>query len=303
MVLAADRRRELRLIAICVTFGNSTIEHCTRNARRILGTFNRLDIPIYSGAHCGLVNGKLGTTDLFHGSDGLGDTEFEQPPPPLPRQSEHAAAALTRLAREHKGELAILALAPLTTVALATRLDPEFSSNVGDIVIMGGNFTGLGNTTVAGEFNFFTDPEAAHVVIASARRPITIATWELCLQHSLDMSWRKAVLGAVDSAAARLFNAAEARVLEDDMFGSWITCDQAAAALLVRPQIARNTSAHHASVELQGQLTRGQLVVDRRDWHAARARTPCNVNIVQALDMQLYKKMLLDAFGHPDIEF
>ncbi|KAF0296804.1 hypothetical protein FJT64_005755 [Amphibalanus amphitrite] len=58
-----------------------------------------------------------------------------------------------------------------------------------------------------------------------------------------------------------------------------------------------------ASVELQGQLTRGQLVVDRRDWHAARARTPCNVNIVQALDMQLYKKMLLDAFGHPDIEF
>ncbi|XP_043194692.1 uncharacterized protein LOC122366463 [Amphibalanus amphitrite] len=142
MVLAADRRRELRLIAICVTFGNSTIEHCTRNARRILGTFNRLDIPIYSGAHCGLVNGKLGTTDLFHGSDGLGDTEFEQPPPPLPRQSEHAAAALTRLAREHKGELAILALAPLTTVALATRLDPEFSSNVGDIVIMGGNFTG-----------------------------------------------------------------------------------------------------------------------------------------------------------------
>ncbi|KAF0306697.1 putative uridine nucleosidase 2 [Amphibalanus amphitrite] len=159
MVLAADRRRELRLIAICVTFGNSTIEHCTRNARRILGTFNRLDIPIYSGAHCGLVNGKLGTTDLFHGSDGLGDTEFEQPPPPLPRQSEHAAAALTRLAREHKGELAILALAPLTTVALATRLDPEFSSNVGDIVIMGGNFT-------AASVGTLLDPDTLRTAVA-----------------------------------------------------------------------------------------------------------------------------------------
>ena len=65
---------------------------------------HRPQIPIYNGAHCGLVNGKLDSTDLFHGNNGLGDVHFEQPLPKVAKQSEHAAAALVRLAREHKGE-------------------------------------------------------------------------------------------------------------------------------------------------------------------------------------------------------
>ena len=57
--------------------------------------------------------------------------------------------------------------------------------------------------------------------------------------------WRKHALGAADTAAARFFNAAEASVLKADMFGAWVTCDQAAAAILIRPQIALKTSPHH----------------------------------------------------------
>ena len=46
MVIAADRRRELRLLAITVTFGNSTLKHCYRNTRRILSVHDRLDVSM-----------------------------------------------------------------------------------------------------------------------------------------------------------------------------------------------------------------------------------------------------------------
>ena len=54
------------------------------------------------------MNGKDGTADLFHGENGLGDIHFENPLPEVARQSEHAAAALVRLAREYKGTVSAI---------------------------------------------------------------------------------------------------------------------------------------------------------------------------------------------------
>ncbi|XP_037088271.1 uncharacterized protein C1683.06c-like [Pollicipes pollicipes] len=302
MLLSAERRGELRVLGITTVAGNTSVKNATRNTRRLLATYGRLDVPVYAGAHCFLLSGTDDPPYQYHGENGLGNARFEEPLPAVKQRPEHAVTALSRLASEHKGELTVVALGPLTNIALAARMDQEFMTNINDIYLMGGNYTGLGNVKPSGEFNFVCDPEAANIVLASVRRPILIASWEVCLNHGLDMAWRKTVLGAVDSPAARFFGAAERAVLEDRTFGDWITCDQAAAAMLIRPEIVLKQSTHHATVELHGKLTRGLMVVDRRSWSEPTALGR-NVTVIEALDLELYKKMLLDAFGHPGVVF
>ena len=75
-------------------------------------------------------------------------------------------------------------LAPLTNIALCCKLDKDFITNVAHIYIMGGSMEAIGNTTSMAEFNFYADPEAAHVVLKKLEgsQPLktTIVTWELC---------------------------------------------------------------------------------------------------------------------------
>ena len=100
------------------------------------------------------------------------------------------------------GQVTLVALGPLTNLALAFKTEPlvsgllqgshqmgieDFVKRTADnakifsgLFIMGGNSEGIGNASVTAEFNFHADPEAAHVVIESARCTVTIVPWETC---------------------------------------------------------------------------------------------------------------------------
>ena len=102
----------------------------------------------------------------------------------------------------------MIALGPLTNVALAMRMDPSLGGNLKEIFIMGGNIegkylstmsetavspilcilypnlTGLGNVTPSAEFNFHCDPEAAYTVLQECKCPTYLITWELCLKRT-----------------------------------------------------------------------------------------------------------------------
>ena len=86
---------------------------------------------------------------------------------------EDAADFLIRMAREHKGELVLCPIGPLTNIAIAIQRDPQFAQNVKRIVIMGGSLEEGGNITPSAEFNIYVDPEAAKIVFA-AGVPITM---------------------------------------------------------------------------------------------------------------------------------
>ncbi len=78
-----------------------------------------------------------------------------------------------------------MALGPLTNLGVAFKQDPELSSKLAGMFIMGGNHEGIGNETLSAEFNFHSDPEAAHIVLDKAGAcSTTIATWELCLKYT-----------------------------------------------------------------------------------------------------------------------
>lgn len=298
MMLNAESRGEIQVLAITTVKGNVSLDLCTKNALHLLKLVKRSDIPVYAGARTALVDGREHPSEKYHGQNGMGDAEITPLGDDVAPQSEHAASALTRLARQYKGVLNIMALGPLTNLALAASADHNFIDNVNHFYVMGGNHNGMGNVTPGAEFNFFSDPEAAAILLRSVSRPITLVTWETCLQHALPLTWRKSL--ASDTAVGRFLDSIESNQLQRNLFNSWVTCDQMAAAVALRPNLVTESTLHQATIELHGQYTRGQSIIDQRPWSSAEN---ANIKLVRRIDMELYKLMLKDVFGHSEIIF
>ena len=168
---------------LSVAAGNVGLGHTVRNARTLVDLLGA-STPVFAGCASPLVRLPEEDAAFVHGADGFGDVGF--PEPRTAAEDEQAALALIRLTRERPGELTLVALAPLTNLALAVRLDPELPRRVARLVIMGGAVTGLGNTgKVPAEFNIGFDPEAAHVVF-EAFPEFDLVDWEATLRHAFD---------------------------------------------------------------------------------------------------------------------
>ena len=80
-------------------------------------------------------------------------------------------------------EVTLVALGPLTNLGLSLKTDKTLAKNLKEIFIMGGNMEGIGNVTMASEFNFHADPEGAYAVLDSVKCPTYIITWEMCYKY------------------------------------------------------------------------------------------------------------------------
>ena len=123
----------------CVT-GNTSLSNGLRNAHHLLHVMKRRDIPIFRGAERAL-DGRQKYAPHVHGDDGFGNITQDLQIDLDLISDEPAAVALVRLAREYRGELVVAAIGPLTNLFLAHRLDPQFSQNLKQLYIMGGNCT------------------------------------------------------------------------------------------------------------------------------------------------------------------
>ncbi len=160
LILAA-RAPGSRLLAVSVTYGNTTLDRATRNARLVLARA-KCPVPVFSGSDRPLVR-PLVTAKETHGSEGLGDHNAA-PPEPVAATATSILDAL-RAARE---PVTLVTLGPLTNLALALRRDPAFlRSRVTRHVAMGGNIAAAGNSGGLAEFNVWCDPEAAAEVFAA----------------------------------------------------------------------------------------------------------------------------------------
>lgn len=150
--------------ALTVTNGNVGLKGCVINALRIIEVANRPDIPVYVGAYRPIIKEPVDAS-WVHGQDGLGDAGL--PMPTIEAQPGYAPAEMARMVRESEEPVTILALGPLTNVALAILLDPELKNNVKEILFMGGAVNSIGNDSPTASFNVMVDPEAAHIVYNS----------------------------------------------------------------------------------------------------------------------------------------
>ena len=281
--------------ALSVAAGNVGLGHTVRNACTLVDLIGAAT-PVFGGCPDPLVRLPEEDAAFVHGSDGFGDVGF---PEPRTRAADEAAAlAILRLTRERPGELTLVALAPLTNVALALRLDPTLPRRVKRLVVMGGAVTGHGNTgKIPAEFNVGFDPEAAHVVF-EAFSDFDLVDWEATLRYALDDAEFDRWLAAGDARArffGQVFGTARAFNKEHDRHGV-IAADALAMAVAIDPSIVTRAERRHVAVELDGRLTRGATVVD---W-AGRLGRPANANIVLDVDPARFGAMVRRALGVAD---
>ncbi|MBA0814868.1 hypothetical protein Gohar_020667 [Gossypium harknessii] len=169
-IFVALRSPEVEVIGLTTIYGNVYTTLATRNALHLLEVADRTDIPVAEGSHvtitfCTQKGTKLRIADFVHGADGLGNQNF--PPPEGKPIDMSASDFLVEQANLYPGKVTVVALGPLTNIALAIQQDPSFVKNIGQIVLLGGAFAVNGNVNPAAEANIFGDPDAADIVFTS----------------------------------------------------------------------------------------------------------------------------------------
>lgn len=181
-IFYAHAAPEINLLGLTTVFGNVFVEQATRNAiflREMLGA--RFDIAQGAAEPWNLPDFEPASN--VHGPEGFGDvTDIPISGSPL---DENAAEYLCRMAREHQGELVVCPIGPITNIADAIRLDPDFAKNVAKIVLMGGAVDCPGNITAHAEANTYHDAEAAEIVFSSGA-DITIVGLDVTLKTLCD---------------------------------------------------------------------------------------------------------------------
>lgn len=169
-ILLALRSDRLQLEAITTVAGNVEVDLATTNVLRVLEVAGAEKIRVARGMAKPLLR-DLTTATEVHGLDGLGNTNM--PPPKSRALPIHAVDLLVSQIMKKPGEITLVALGPLTNVAMAITKEPRLKECVKEVVIMGGAVTVPGNVTSQAEFNVYVDPEAARIVLNS-ELPITL---------------------------------------------------------------------------------------------------------------------------------
>ena len=286
-ILLALAHPDVQVEAITTVNGNVNLDLTTANALKILDAAGK-DVPVFRGCDRPLISRATSAAHV-HGEDGLGDCNF--PASKKRVQSEHAVNALIRLADENPGELTLVAIGPLTNLAVALSLNPDLPQKFKQLVIMGGAIYSRGNTeTVTAEFNIHTDPEAAHMVF-SAWQMITLLSWETTIAHVISREALERFF-KIESSRAKFFHDTNQKILgfirerlgQDMLFAP----DGLAMAAAIEPDIITKAEKKFVSIELYGANTRGQTVVD---WYGSTDREP-NTEIILEVDQDRFLELM-----------
>ena len=176
-IMLALKSEELEVVGITITSGNVHAEKGAENALKILKELNRLDIPVYIGS-CNPLERELITAEDTHGSDGLGESFL----PKVEEISYKEGAIDFILETLKEDDITIIALGPLTNIAVALEKNKDLMRNMKELVLMGGAFNSFGNCSQVAEFNFWVDPHAAEKVFRDLKKKITMVGLDVTRQ-------------------------------------------------------------------------------------------------------------------------
>ena len=262
-ILLALASPELTVEAVTTVYGNGTIEHSTRNALIILETAGRGDIPVYRGVGQPLIR-DLRVADYVHGSDALGGVGL--PPPQGSPQPNHAARELVDRVMASPGEITLLALGPLTNVALALSMEPEMANALVELIVMGGAVLTHGNASEVATANLYNDPEAAAIVYQSGA-PLVQAGLDVCLKCHIKQEQLARIEQAQTPTTNLLaqitpqlagFYASRGLLAPDTAVGY---NDLPAVAYAIDPGLFKPRD-YYVRISTHDELTRGQTVAD-----------------------------------------
>jgi inosine-uridine nucleoside N-ribohydrolase len=197
--LNACKRLELK--GVTTVFGNASIEQCTNNALYLCERFN-IKVPVHSGAGKTVTGINAGDYPVFvHGDHGLGD--LNAAPANSQQASSNAAEFLIQMAKEHAGELTIIAVGRMTNLALAIAASDEFCRNVKEVIIMGGAVKVPGNVTEWAEANIYGDPEATDTLFKSGI-PLVLVGLDVTMKTVMSRDYVQSLMGRCGDAGVLL---------------------------------------------------------------------------------------------------
>jgi inosine-uridine nucleoside N-ribohydrolase len=286
-LLLALASPELDVVGVSAVAGNQTLDKTTTNALRVLELAGRTDIPVAAGAD-GPLTVELVVAADAHGETGLDGVDL--PPPSMEPVPERAVDFLAAKIVASETPVTLVALGPLTNVALLLDAHPEAADALERIVLMGGAIH-EGNQTPSAEFNIWIDPEAAARVFGSGLDVTMVG---------LDVT-NRAVLSSAD--ASRLRGAGPVAEAAADMVDFYLRFynaayehggapihDAVALAYVFRPGFLR-VERRHVEVDASEGVCRGRTVVDMR----RRTSLPePNTSVAVDIDVDAFRSLLLE---------
>jgi purine nucleosidase len=269
---------EIDLAALAVVHGNCTLQEAVVNALSLAELGGAPGLPVAVGCDRPLLRPRFTAHDT-HGMSGLGYARL--PTPSIEPIGEHAVDLLIREIMGAPGKVTLVAVGPLTNVALALRKEPRIAEAVQDCIFMGGALRADGNTTPLAEFNVYADPHAAQIVFSSGI-PITIMPWDITKDVQLTQAHVDRLLERGGSIPRFIAEATRFYIEFHRSHFGWAGCsinDPAALALVWWPELARVREVY-VEVELSSELTVGKTV---GDFLNKTSREP-NVRLVEEFD-------------------
>ena len=260
-LVMALKHSDVQVDAITVVAGNVPLDQAVQNALYTVELCGA-HVPVYAGRAAPLLR-PLETAQNVHGSDGLGDIGLPvhgRVPAP-----GHACDVLIERVSAAPGQITLVALGPLTNLALALLREPELAWKVGQCIVMGGASNNFGNVTPVAEYNIWTDPEAARIVFDSGM-PIIMVGIDISRGYAVFEPHEAAAIRAIGTPLAHYCIDIQGQVTEWMKAGSRLPGfdlpDPITMAVALDPAVATRIIQAPVRVEIGDGLCRGQIMLD-----------------------------------------
>jgi len=287
-ILLAIASPELQLDGIITVHGNASVERTTINALSLLELAGRPDIPVARGFELPLVQPSLLALET-HGDSGLGYAKL--PEPRIKPIGQHGSDFLIEQIMSNPGEITLVAVAPLTNVAVAIRKEPRIVKALKEIIIMGGAVRHQGNSSPMAEFNVHVDPHAAHIVF-HAGIPATLVPLDVTYQCILTPEDAKR-LNKIDSPITKFIYDSTRFYMEfHDEYQQIDGCainDPLAMALAFMPELC-TYEEHYVDVDISGGVSMGNTFADFYKHY----KKPANMKIALGVKVRDFMEMFLE---------
>jgi inosine-uridine nucleoside N-ribohydrolase len=296
-IMLAALHPAIELVGITTVNGNVEVEKCTDNTLRTLEWIGRGDIPVYQGLAHPIVRTDFPVPRAQKRDPKVHMAVLPLPNPQGQKQSLPAPQYLTEVFSKAPGDVTLVAVGPLSNLAAAIALDPQFPANVQELIIMGGAIN-QSNVTPSAEFNIWADPEAASQVFSAGFKKVTLVPLDATHQAlvSLEQCGLLRALGTpAGIASADLIEYRIKGYEANQPTGVPETApvhDAVCIAALVDPSIIE-TKFVNIVIETRGEFTMGRTVVD----HEKRTTRVPNCHVAFHADRAAFFSMISTIFA------
>lgn len=289
LLLALASPDDLDVLGVTCVAGNVPLDLTQRNARIIVALSGRPEVPVYAGCPRPILRPLL-TAERVHGKTGLDGYDWVEPVTPLAGGHAVDFIIATCLAAEDRS-ITLCPLGPMTNIAQAIVQAPDILTKLREIAFMGGAALGPGNITPSAEFNIYTDPHAAQIVLSSGV-PLTMFGLDVTHQAITTPARRdaiRAVGSPVSDAVSGMLASYDRHDIDRYGMPGGPLHDPCVIAYLLRPELFGGKDCHVA-VETASDLTMGRTVAD---WWGVGGETP-NCRVINRIDADGFYALIVE---------